>query len=36
LDPEGDRIVLLGANGTGKTRLVAMLRKAIDQKPRLH
>jgi ATPase subunit of ABC transporter with duplicated ATPase domains len=27
---QGDRIVLLGANGTGKTRLVAMLRNAID------
>ncbi|MBP1860157.1 ABC-F family ATP-binding cassette domain-containing protein [Rhizobium herbae] len=28
---QGDRIVLLGANGTGKTRLVSMLRKAIEQ-----
>ena len=27
---QGDRIVLLGANGVGKTRLIAMLRKAID------
>ena len=27
---QGDRIVLLGANGAGKTRLVAMLRKAIE------
>jgi ATPase subunit of ABC transporter with duplicated ATPase domains len=27
---KGDRIVLLGANGTGKTRLVAMLRGAIE------
>jgi len=27
---QGDRIVLLGANGAGKTRLVAMLRTAID------
>ncbi|WP_341486304.1 ABC-F family ATP-binding cassette domain-containing protein [Pararhizobium sp. A13] len=27
---QGDRIVLLGANGAGKTRLVAMLRRAID------
>jgi ATPase subunit of ABC transporter with duplicated ATPase domains len=27
---KGDRIVLLGANGAGKTRLVAMLRKAIE------
>jgi ATPase subunit of ABC transporter with duplicated ATPase domains len=26
----GDRIVLLGANGAGKTRLVAMLRAAIE------
>jgi len=26
----GDRIVLLGPNGAGKTRLVAMLRKAIE------
>jgi ATPase subunit of ABC transporter with duplicated ATPase domains len=26
----GDRIVLLGPNGVGKTRLVAMLRKAIE------
>ena len=26
---QGDRIVLLGANGTGKTRLVTMLRRAI-------
>jgi len=26
---QGDRIVLLGANGAGKTRLVAMLRRAI-------
>ncbi|KQS88712.1 MULTISPECIES: ABC-F family ATP-binding cassette domain-containing protein [unclassified Rhizobium] len=28
---QGDRIVLLGDNGAGKTRLVAMLRKAIGQ-----
>ncbi|HTO31562.1 MAG TPA: ABC-F family ATP-binding cassette domain-containing protein [Pararhizobium sp.] len=28
---QGDRIVLLGANGAGKTRLVSMLRKAIEQ-----
>jgi ATPase subunit of ABC transporter with duplicated ATPase domains len=27
---KGDRIVLLGANGAGKTRLVAMLRAAIE------
>ena len=27
---QGDRIVLLGANGVGKTRLIAMLRKAIE------
>jgi ATPase subunit of ABC transporter with duplicated ATPase domains len=27
---KGDRIVLLGPNGAGKTRLVAMLRKAIE------
>ena len=27
---KGDRIVLLGANGAGKTRLVAMLRGAIE------
>jgi ATPase subunit of ABC transporter with duplicated ATPase domains len=27
---QGDRIVLLGANGTGKTRLVAMLKAAIE------
>jgi ATPase subunit of ABC transporter with duplicated ATPase domains len=27
---QGDRIVLLGANGTGKSRLVAMLRAATD------
>ncbi len=27
---QGDRIVLLGANGAGKTRLVAMLRNAIE------
>jgi ATPase subunit of ABC transporter with duplicated ATPase domains len=27
---KGDRIVLLGTNGAGKTRLVAMLRKAIE------
>ncbi|WP_421870681.1 ABC-F family ATP-binding cassette domain-containing protein [Pararhizobium sp.] len=27
---QGDRIVLLGANGAGKTRLVMMLRKAIE------
>jgi ATPase subunit of ABC transporter with duplicated ATPase domains len=27
---KGDRIVLLGINGTGKTRLVAMLRAAIE------
>ncbi|CAN7214516.1 ABC-F family ATP-binding cassette domain-containing protein [Neorhizobium sp. LjRoot104] len=27
---QGDRIVLLGRNGTGKTRLVAMLRQAIS------
>jgi len=26
---KGDRIVLLGANGTGKTRLISMLHKAI-------
>lgn len=26
---QGDRIVLLGANGVGKSRLVAMLRKAV-------
>ncbi|TCU34501.1 ABC-F family ATP-binding cassette domain-containing protein [Rhizobium azibense] len=26
---QGDRIVLLGENGTGKTRLIAMLRQAI-------
>jgi ATPase subunit of ABC transporter with duplicated ATPase domains len=28
---QGDRIVLLGANGAGKTRLVSMLRRAIQQ-----
>ncbi|OJF92430.1 ABC-F family ATP-binding cassette domain-containing protein [Pararhizobium antarcticum] len=28
---QGDRIVLLGANGAGKTRLVAMLRRAIGK-----
>jgi ATPase subunit of ABC transporter with duplicated ATPase domains len=28
---KGDRIVLLGANGAGKTRLVAMLRAAIEK-----
>jgi ATPase subunit of ABC transporter with duplicated ATPase domains len=28
---KGDRIVLLGANGAGKTRLVAMLRQAIER-----
>ena len=28
---QGDRIVVLGANGTGKTRLVSMLRTAIEQ-----
>ncbi len=28
---QGDRIVLLGANGAGKTRLIAMLRRAIEQ-----
>ncbi|MGF0536868.1 ABC-F family ATP-binding cassette domain-containing protein [Agrobacterium sp. ES01] len=28
---QDDRIVLLGANGTGKTRLVSMLRQAIEQ-----
>jgi ATPase subunit of ABC transporter with duplicated ATPase domains len=27
---QGDRIVLLGLNGTGKTRLVGQLRRAID------
>jgi ATPase subunit of ABC transporter with duplicated ATPase domains len=27
---QGDRIVLLGLNGAGKTRLIAMLRRAID------
>src|SRR5262249_57669533 len=27
---KGDRIVLLGPNGTGKTRLVTMLRAAIE------
>ncbi|MDE1995629.1 MAG: ABC-F family ATP-binding cassette domain-containing protein [Rhizobiaceae bacterium] len=27
---QGDRIVLLGRNGAGKTRLVEMIRKAID------
>jgi ATPase subunit of ABC transporter with duplicated ATPase domains len=27
---QGDRIVLLGPNGAGKTRLIAMLRKAIE------
>jgi ATPase subunit of ABC transporter with duplicated ATPase domains len=27
---KGDRIVLLGSNGAGKTRLVAMLRQAIE------
>ena len=27
---QGDRIVLLGPNGVGKTRLVTMLRAAID------
>jgi ATPase subunit of ABC transporter with duplicated ATPase domains len=26
---QGDRIILLGRNGTGKTRLVSMLRRAI-------
>ncbi|MCH4554209.1 hypothetical protein MKW35_16425, partial [Aestuariibaculum sp. L182] len=26
---QGDRIVLLGANGTGKSRLVGMIRRAI-------
>ncbi|WP_438752342.1 ABC-F family ATP-binding cassette domain-containing protein [Pararhizobium sp. O133] len=33
---QGDRIVLLGANGAGKTRLVAMLRKAIEQPDAQH
>ena len=28
---QGDRVVLLGRNGTGKTRLVSMLRRAIAQ-----
>ncbi|MGO4337758.1 ABC-F family ATP-binding cassette domain-containing protein [Labrys sp. KB_33_2] len=28
---QGDRIVLLGANGAGKTRLVSLLRRAIEQ-----
>jgi ATPase subunit of ABC transporter with duplicated ATPase domains len=28
---QGDRIVLLGQNGTGKTRLVAMLKHAIEK-----
>ena len=33
---QGDRIVLLSANGAGKTRLVAMLRKAIDNPETSH
>jgi ATPase subunit of ABC transporter with duplicated ATPase domains len=28
---QGDRIVLLGANGTGKSRLVSLIRHAIEQ-----
>jgi ATPase subunit of ABC transporter with duplicated ATPase domains len=33
---KGDRIVLLGPNGAGKTRLVAMLRKAIENPEAVH
>ena len=33
---KGDRIVLLGANGAGKTRLVAMLRGAIENPDAAH
>jgi ATPase subunit of ABC transporter with duplicated ATPase domains len=33
---KGDRIVLLGANGAGKTRLVAMLRAAIENPEAAH
>ncbi len=33
---KGDRIVLLGPNGTGKTRLVAMLRAAIEAPDAAH
>jgi ATPase subunit of ABC transporter with duplicated ATPase domains len=33
---KGDRIVLLGANGAGKTRLVAMLRAAIENPGAAH
>ncbi len=33
---KGDRIVLLGSNGAGKTRLVAMLRKAIENPDAAH
>ena len=33
---KGDRIVLLGANGAGKTRLVAMLRAAIENPDAAH
>ncbi len=30
---QGDRIVLLGANGTGKSRLVSLIRRAIVEPP---
>ena len=33
---KGDRIVLLGANGAGKTRLVALLRAAIENPGTVH